>query len=82
MLAGYIGAFHIEVDDSLPINPNIALPENFESHWSFDAYEELRRINFIPYDPNNNTIIDLNAYVTLQEAQNILFLLITAGHSS
>jgi len=81
MLAGYIGAFHIEVNDMLPINTNIALPDNFESHWSFVAYEDLRRLNFIPYAPNNTTSIDLYAYVTLQEAQEILFLLITAGHA-
>ena len=80
LLAGYIGAFSIEVEGLSSLRTDIILPDDFSTHWSFSSYEFLKDIGFIPYAPYNDTHIDLNAYVTLQEALDIIFVLVTAGH--
>jgi len=82
MLAGNIEYFGFEIDGLLHFEANaVGMPDNPNVYY-YHYLNYLVQRRFIPFRRTAEGIADAApyAYVTVQEAENILFLLITAGH--
>jgi len=80
ILAGYIEAFGIDVN-GLMLAEGSAIGRPTEDVYWQAAFNYLEGIGFVPYR-RNGSVADVAAYeyVTLEEAQEILFRLITTRH--
>lgn len=81
ILAGYIEAFGMNVHGLMPAQAGAIGRPSGETRYWHDAFFHLESLGFVPYRINGN-VVDVAAeeYVTLQEAQEILFRLITTRH--
>jgi len=82
MLAGNIEYFGYEIDELMQADDNaIGMPEDSSLYW-YPYFNYLVDKNFIPYARTNKGINDVapQEFVTVQEAEEILFKLITVDH--
>ena len=83
IVAGYTEAFGIDIDGLLPANPNaIGVPSDFGAFWWSGTFEHLMKKGFVPYryDAAGNAYVLPDEPLTLEEAYDILYLLITTRH--
>jgi len=80
ILAGYIERFGIEVGGFPPVHTATGKPTSApEYHYWYDAMDFLMRINFVLYREDEYGVhVAGNEYVTVDEAIDILYLLVTA----